>query len=74
MAFSLLRSIIPHLEASRQTFEYIQSLIAEGPDQCVTSDNLPGLVAVLDEFATVAGIVTDAQQQGRRNQTLNAAK
>ncbi|CAL1704279.1 unnamed protein product [Somion occarium] len=73
MAFALLRSIVPHPEASRQTFDYIQSLIVDGPDQCVTADNLAGLVAVLDEFAIVAGVVTDAQQQGRRTQSLNSS-
>ncbi|KAI0080604.1 Sec7-domain-containing protein [Panus rudis PR-1116 ss-1] len=73
LAFALLRSTIPHPEASRQAFEFISSLIADGPEQRVTPDNLGGLIAVLDEFATVAGIVTDAQQQGRRTQSLNAS-
>ena len=74
LVFALLRSTIPHSEASRQSFELIQSLVSDGPEQRVTIDNFSGLVAVLDEYATVAGVATDSQQQGRRNQTLNVSK
>ena len=52
----------------------IEKLVADGPDQRVTIDNYTGIIAVLDEYATAAGVVTDSQQQGRRNQTLNASK
>lgn len=74
LAFALLRSTIPHPEASRQSFELIQSLVSEGPQQCVTPDNFGGLVAVLDEYASVAGVAIEAQQQGRRAQALNSTK
>lgn len=46
----------------------------EGEQQSVTPDNFMGLVAVLDEYAGVAGLVVEAQQQGRRAQTLNSTK
>ena len=74
LVFALLRSTIPHSEASRQSFELIESLVADGPGQRITIDNYPGIIAVLDEYATAAGVATDSQQQGRRTQTLNSSK
>ncbi|KZT03523.1 Sec7-domain-containing protein [Laetiporus sulphureus 93-53] len=71
--FALIRVTIPHSEASRQSFELITALAADGPEQRVTSDNFQGLVVVLDEYATAASIAVDAQQQGRRTQALNAS-
>ncbi|KAI0374734.1 Sec7-domain-containing protein [Pilatotrama ljubarskyi] len=72
VVFALLRSTISHPEAARQSFEILSS-IASGPEELVTADNFLGLVNALDEFATVAGIAVDAQQQGRRTQSLNAS-
>ncbi|KAJ3556534.1 hypothetical protein NM688_g1976 [Phlebia brevispora] len=72
LVFALLRSTIPHPEASRLSFDLIQNLI-DGPEQRVTIDNYGGIVAVLDEYAAAAGIATDSQQQGRRTQTLNTS-
>lgn len=74
LLFALLRSTIPHPEASRQSFDLIQNLINDGPEQRVSIDNYAGIVAALDEYATVAGVVTDSQQQGRRTQALNTSK
>ena len=74
LVFALLRSTIPHPEASRQSFELIEALVADGPGQRITVDNYGGIIAVLDEYATAAGVVTDSQQQGRRTQMLNASK
>ncbi|CDO70750.1 hypothetical protein BN946_scf184798.g65 [Trametes cinnabarina] len=71
--FALLRSTISHSEASRQSFEILSRFANDGPEQLVTPDNFTGLVNALDEFATVAGIAVDAQQQGRRTQALNAS-
>ena len=48
--------------------------LVDGPEQYVMADNYPGIVAVLDEFMTAASMAVEAQQQGRRNQTLNASK
>ncbi|KZT74208.1 Sec7-domain-containing protein [Daedalea quercina L-15889] len=73
LVFALLRSTLGNPEAARQAFELISTLAGEGPEQYVTSDNFPGLVAVLDEFMTAASVAVEAQQQGRRNQTLNAS-
>lgn len=74
IVFALMKSTIHHTEASRQTFELVETLVSDGPDSRVTMDNFPGLVTVLDEYATVASLATEAQQQGRRTQALNASK
>lgn len=74
IVFALMRSTIHHPDASRQTFELIESLVAAGQDSQITADNFPGLVAVLDEYATAASLATEAQQQGRRTQALNSSK
>ncbi|EMD38471.1 hypothetical protein CERSUDRAFT_113640 [Gelatoporia subvermispora B] len=73
VVFALVRSTISHPEASRPSFELITRLVSEGHEQRVTADNFPGLIAVLDEYATAAGTAVEAQQQGRRNQALNAS-
>ncbi|KAH9901236.1 Sec7-domain-containing protein [Cubamyces lactineus] len=73
VVFALLRSTISHPEASRQSFDILSSIANDGPQQLVTPDNFTGLINALDEFATVAGIAVDAQQQGRRTQSLNAS-
>lgn len=74
LVFALMRATISHSEASRELFELMQSLVNDGPSQCVTPDNFVGMVVVLDEYATIASEATAAQQQGRRTQTLNASK
>lgn len=74
IVFALMRSTIHHPEASRQTFQLVQSLVSDGPEGRILVDNFPGLVAVLDEYATAASLATEAQQQGRRTQALNSTK
>ena len=74
LVFALLRSTLGNHEAARQAFELMTALVNDGPEQYVTSDNYPGIVAVLDEFMTAASMAVEAQQQGRRNQALNASK
>jgi golgi-specific brefeldin A-resistance guanine nucleotide exchange factor 1 len=62
-------------EAARLSFDLIAGLCRDGPEQLVTVDNFLGLVTLLDDFATIAGTVTEGQQQhGPRNQTLTASK
>ncbi|KAL1944754.1 hypothetical protein VTO73DRAFT_3184 [Trametes versicolor] len=73
VVFALLRSTISHPEAARQSFDILASIATDTTQQLVTPDNFTGLVNALDEFATVAGIAVDAQQQGRRTQSLTAA-
>ncbi|KAI0047968.1 hypothetical protein FA95DRAFT_1540484 [Auriscalpium vulgare] len=66
LVLALVRSTVSHLEAARTSFDLVQRLIADGPDHCVTTDNVSGLVAVLEDFATAAGIVVEAEQQHAR--------
>ncbi|KAI0064698.1 Sec7-domain-containing protein [Artomyces pyxidatus] len=66
LVLALVRSTVSHLEAARTSFDLVQRLVMEGPEQCVTTDNITGLVAVLDDFATAAGFVVEAEQQHAR--------
>lgn len=64
-----------HPEAARLSFELIQALTEEGPDNSVVPDNFSGLLTVLDDFATIAGVVQEQQQpRGRRAEPLSVAK
>lgn len=74
MVFGLLRSTISHPEAARPSFELITSLVSDGPEQTVTLDNYSGLLNLLDDFATSAGIVSEGQHHGRRQAPLTSAK
>jgi brefeldin A-resistance guanine nucleotide exchange factor 1 len=60
---ALVRSSVSNLEAARVSFDLIQQLTAEGPEQCISVDNVAGLVAVLDDFITAAGIVAEEDQR-----------
>ncbi|KAJ7929284.1 Sec7-like domain is implicated in guanine nucleotide exchange function [Mycena leptocephala] len=74
LVFGLLRSTILHPEAARPSFELITSLVSDGPEQTVTIDNFSGLLALLDDFATTAGVVAEDQhRQGRRQEPLTSA-
>ncbi|KAJ7168148.1 hypothetical protein C8R43DRAFT_983232 [Mycena crocata] len=74
LVFALLRSTISHPEAAQPSFELLTSLVSDGSDQSVTIDNFSGLLNLLDEFATGAGAVVEAQQrQGRRQEPLSSA-
>ncbi|KAJ7771775.1 hypothetical protein B0H16DRAFT_195217 [Mycena metata] len=73
MVFGLLRSTISHPEAARPSFELITSLVSDGPEQTVTLDNYSGLLNLLDDFATSAGIVSEGQHHGRRQAPLTSA-
>jgi len=66
---------MPHPEAARMSFELIEALAADGPDNSVTPDNFYGLLTVLDDFTTNAAIVQEQQQpRGRRAEPLSTAK
>lgn len=75
IVFALLRSIMSNPEASRLSFEFICTLIGDGPSQVVTADNFAGLVMILDDFATAAGKAIESQQtKGRQKQQLTSAQ
>ena len=64
-----------HPEAARLSFELIQALTEEGPDNAIVPDNFSGVLSVLDDFATMAGLVQEQQQtRGRRAEPLLVAK
>ncbi|TFK67907.1 Sec7-domain-containing protein [Pluteus cervinus] len=56
LVFALVRSTIPNPDASRSSFDLTTRLVVPGPEQHITADNFPGLVMILDEFATAAGL------------------
>ena len=66
IVLALVRSSISNLEAARTSFDFIQQLIVEGSGRCIGADNIAGLVAVLDDFASAAGIVAEVEQQHAR--------
>jgi golgi-specific brefeldin A-resistance guanine nucleotide exchange factor 1 len=66
IVLALIRSSISNIEAARLSFDLIQGLINDGPEQCISADNIVGLVAVLDDFATAAGIMAEVEQQHAR--------
>ncbi len=63
IVLALVRSSLSNLETARASFDLIQRLTAEGPEQLVSVDNVPGLIAVLDDFVTAAGIVAEVERQ-----------
>jgi golgi-specific brefeldin A-resistance guanine nucleotide exchange factor 1 len=75
LVFALVRSTITHSEAARLSFEFLSSLVADGPEQHVTADNFSALVTLLDDFATHAGLAVEAQQaKSRRHEALTSGK
>lgn len=75
VVFAMIRTTLPHPEAARLSFDLATSLTSEGSDQLVSLDNFPGLVTILDDFATAAGFATERhQQRGRRVEPLTSAK
>ncbi|KAF9049397.1 Sec7-domain-containing protein [Hymenopellis radicata] len=73
LVFVLMRSTISHPEASRLSFDLITNLVSEGPEQHVSPDNLPGLVQLLDDFVSTAGLTIENQQhRGRRRDATTA--
>ena len=66
IVLALVRSSVSNLEAARVSFDLIQRLTAEGPEQSISADNIAGLAAVLDDFVTAAGIVAEVEHQHAR--------
>ncbi|KAI9446656.1 Sec7-like domain is implicated in guanine nucleotide exchange function [Lactarius indigo] len=60
IVLALVRSSVSNLEAARSR------LTAEGPEQRISTDNVAGLTAVLDDFVTAAGIVAEVEHQHAR--------
>lgn len=69
VVFALMRSSIRSPSPSRQSFELLTTLTADGQGQCVTLDNFGGLVSLLEEYVVLAGqaIEATAQHDKRRS-------
>ncbi|KAL4065359.1 hypothetical protein V8B97DRAFT_2022848 [Scleroderma yunnanense] len=63
-----LRTTISHPEAARSTFDLVVGIVSEGQRQWVTPDNFTCLIAILGDFANVAGASISLQPQRRRIQ------
>jgi len=75
LVFAMIRTTLPHSEAARLSFDLTTSLTSSGDSSCVSLDNFPGLVTILDDFAAVAGFAAERhQQRGRRVEPLTSAK
>lgn len=68
-----MRSTLSHPEASRLSFDLVTTLVSEGPEQHISPDNFPGLVQVLDDFLSTAGIAVESKQRPGRRREAPAA-
>lgn len=59
LTFELVRATIAHPNASKQALAIMSSIVTMDH---VTADNIGGLVAILDDFATAAGLVTEKRR------------
>jgi brefeldin A-resistance guanine nucleotide exchange factor 1 len=58
-----MRKTISHPEASKLSFDLMSELASDKPKGSVTSDNITGLIAVLDDFASAAGVAVEGQRR-----------
>jgi golgi-specific brefeldin A-resistance guanine nucleotide exchange factor 1 len=74
LVFALIRSTMAQPEAARMSFDLIEALVADGPDNSVSLDNFSGLLTILDDFATSASMLQEQQQErGRRKEPLSSS-
>lgn len=66
LVFALIRTTMLQQVASRQGFSLLVSLADDGPEQTVSADNFPGLVSILDEYASVAGHAVEVAGHAER--------
>jgi brefeldin A-resistance guanine nucleotide exchange factor 1 len=60
---ALVPSRVSNPETAHVSFDFIQRLTAEGPEQCISANNVAGIVAMLDDFVATAGIVAEVEHQ-----------
>jgi brefeldin A-resistance guanine nucleotide exchange factor 1 len=53
-----------HQEAAKTTFQIATDYVQDGSKQQVTVDSFPGLVSMLDEYASAAGTLINSQKRG----------
>ncbi|KAI0035768.1 Sec7-like domain is implicated in guanine nucleotide exchange function [Vararia minispora EC-137] len=64
LLLALVRATIGHLEAARASFALIKQLVEDSDS--ITVDSALPLIAVLDDFATAAGLIAEAESQQRQ--------
>lgn len=72
LVFALMRSAIRSPSPTRQSYELLVSLAADGPDQCVTQDNFGGLVSLLEEYVILAGKAVEATSHHDKRRTAES--
>ena len=60
---ALVRLSVSNLEAARVSFDLIQRLTAEGPEQYISVNNVADLVATLNDFINTAGILAEEENK-----------
>ncbi|KAF8906002.1 Sec7-like domain is implicated in guanine nucleotide exchange function [Gymnopilus junonius] len=72
LVFALIRSTMSHADAARMSFDLIEALTAEGPENAISPDNFSGLLTVLDDFAIAASLLQEQQHhRGRRKRHVS---
>lgn len=59
LTFELIRATVTHPNASKRSLEIMSSIVT---GDHVTADNIGGLIAILDDFETAAGLVTEKRR------------
>ncbi|KAG6819604.1 hypothetical protein H0H93_010328 [Arthromyces matolae] len=74
LIFALMRSTIANSEAARLSFDLIAGVASDDSNLMPSLDNFSGLVTILDEYMTLAGLSVERfQVKGRRAEPLTAA-
>jgi len=64
IVFSIFRGTVTHQEAAKTTFQIVADYVQDGPKQQVTVDSFPGLITILDEYASAASALINSQKRG----------
>jgi len=73
----MFRGTVAHQEAAKTAFQIVMDYVQDGPKQKVTVDSFPGLISILDEYASAASALINSQKRGpggRRQQQPNSQK
>jgi hypothetical protein len=58
VVFAVLRRTITHTEAASLAFQFLSDLV-QNQDELMTTDNYAGTIMLLDDFASLGGVVTE---------------
>jgi len=73
----MFRGTVTHQEAAKTTFQIVMDYVQDGPKQQVTIDSFPGLISILDEYASAASTLINSRKRGpggRRQQQPSSQK